>query len=274
MCRLTEKLLALSLIGLSGCTAWPQAGEGGLAELYQSAMLPVEVDTKPSSLQLLRLDLNHSQRLLDILILQGAERCFPATTHLSRLLEFRIIRELEGGLFDDAEVDLISHRQQLNQLELKLDLLGSRTDCNSQLSVPDVSENLSESETTIDHQSLMQLLNSDNQFAINSDQINPKYASNLLTACNHLKDNKKYHLYITGHTDITGNDVFNNQLSARRASAVVTFFQHCQLDNSRLHLFSKGETSPLFNGASTDILLINRRVNIQLIEVKQSQGAL
>lgn len=274
MRSLIPTLMSLSLVALNGCTVWPKPGEGGLAELYQNAFLPIELHQELTTLQVLRLDLNHSQRHLDVLVIQGAKTCFPATVHEVRLLEYRIIREMEGGLFEDAEVDLITYRQQLSQLELKVDALASHTVCAVNATPIVATEQTHKNHSSIDLLSLNQLLNSDNQFATNSDQINPKYAGNLLNACKLLKEHPSYHLNITGHTDTTGEDSFNHQLAARRASAVVDFFQQCQLDSTRLNLFHKGPTIPLFSGTSSDVLLVNRRVDIKIVSIDTSSGDL
>ena len=100
MQRLILGVTLLTSIGLSGCMTWAPHGEGGAAEDYPASMEPVKdaedypADLEPIELETLldtqhelRQDLNHVQRYLDILVMQGANDCLPASVHELRLRE-------------------------------------------------------------------------------------------------------------------------------------------------------------------------------------------
>ena len=120
MGRLITYLLLVGATQLSGCSAWPQSGKGGQAEHYPGDLLPVEAGQLLSYQHGLRLDINHSQRHLDILVMAGAKRCFPASVRLAKLRENRIIREIAGGLYNDAANNIVIQRIELNKIDQKL----------------------------------------------------------------------------------------------------------------------------------------------------------
>ena len=112
---------------------------------------------------------------------------------------------------------------------------------------------------------LFWLLNSDNQFALNSDQINPKYADNLISACAILETTPEIKLNVIGHSDASGNADENDSLSFRRARAVVEFLISCDVDAGRIGQSFEGDKIPLYRGRSPAIDLVNRRVSIELV---------
>lgn len=59
-------------------------------------------------------------RHLDMLILEGAELCFPATVVQAKLRQNRIARQWYGGLEYDAVNDIIIQRKLLARLERQL----------------------------------------------------------------------------------------------------------------------------------------------------------
>ena len=70
---------------------------------------------------------------------------------------------------------------------------------------------------------------------------------------------------ITGHTDASGAIDYNSNLSSQRTMAVVSFLIDCKIDPARINSSFKGESTPLYNGRSPAIDLVNRRVSIELI---------
>ena len=224
--------------------------------------------------QELRQDFNHSQRYLDVLVLQGARQCFPAPVHYAELRENRIAREVAGGLYEDAENNLIIQLHDLNKIEQKLNAIAVEVSCWAAKPViqPEVNDadsselemdTLRLSMTQTEH--LSSLLNSDNQFAYDSDQLNPKYAGNLAKACLILEDEPGLELNITGHSDASGEAAYNSTLSSRRTMAVVNYLINCNIDPGRINSSFEGETLPLYSGRSSAIDLVNRRVAIELL---------
>ncbi len=170
-----QKFLGLlCLLSVVGCTSYPQEGTGGLGENYiQSNFTPVMPDEPLGPEHGLRFDWKLSKLHLDSLIREGARWCFPAAVVQALEKQNRIARELEGGLMVDAANDLIIQRKRLNELELRLDYVKSQTRC-----VPPEEQDHFVSSIDVINE-LFELLNVDNQFALNSAEINPKYMGHL-----------------------------------------------------------------------------------------------
>jgi len=271
--RLIFLFTFISMPMLSGCTVWTEFGQGGAAEDNP----PADVRTDPAVISYspheLRQDLNHNQRHLDVLILEGANQCFPASVHLVKLRENRIAREIGGEMYEDAANNLIVQRLELNSLERKLDAVVTEVSCwesadpdKSVTARDDSADKLLDTAeqplTDVSH--LFKLMNSDNQFAVNSAQINPKYAQNLSMACSLLDNEPDIKLSVVGHSDASGKTDDNTTLSSRRTKSVVEFLVGCNIDPSRIDPSFEGDSAPLYAGRSPAIDLVNRRVSIEL----------
>ena len=277
MRRLTLLVSLLGMTVLSGCTTWTEFGQGGAAEdLPDSAHMDQDSASFLTNHEL-RQDIDYSRQYLDILILRGAQRCFPASVYTASLRENRVARELAGGLIEDAETSLLNLRLDLQHLEQKLDAVTNADSCWAQGAEAPSAEALKSGENTptsmtadtsplaeIDTARLHALLNSDNQFAYGSYQINPKYEQNLVTACVPLKREPNVSLSITGHADASGSSDHNTALSSRRAMAVMNFLASCGIGAERIKLSFEGDKQPQFSGRSPAIDLVNRRVSVEL----------
>ncbi|CAH6824211.1 Outer membrane protein SypB [Vibrio chagasii] len=256
--------LSLSVLVL-GCTSYPEHGTGGLAESYDSMnyqnsdFSPVMPDEPLGPEHGLRFDWQLAKLHLDALIQEGARWCFPAAVVQAIEKQNRIARELQGGLLLDAANDLIIQRKRLNELELQLDYVTSQARCE-----PPKNENQFRMQLSIIQQ-LYALLNVDNQFAHNSIEVNPKYMGKLAEASYILKDNKSLELIVTGHSDATGSEEYNDKLALGRAQQVERYLTIFGLSPSRIKAVSVGETVPLFEGESEGTRLTNRRVSIEVI---------
>jgi len=276
-------ILLFTLIGmplLTGCTFWTEFGQGGAAEDNP----PTDVNTDPAIVSYnpheLRQDLNHNQRHLDVLVLEGASQCFPASVHFAKLRENRIAREIAGELYEDAATNMIAQRLDLNRLEQKLDAVVTDVSC-WDTNEPHKSEAVGDDKTVTSINNtglpatgtirLFHLLNSDNQFALNSDQINPKYAANLARACALLANAPNLKLNVVGHSDASGKTDYNASLSFQRTMEVVKLLTDCNIDPARISPTFEGDTVPLYSGRSPAIDLVNRRVSIKLILGKDRQ---
>ena len=60
-----------------------------------------------------------------------------------------------------------------------------------------------------------------------------------------MKRNNRLHIDIVGHTDTDGSDAYNNQLSIKRAKAVVNYLVQIGIDERRLTPFGSGEKQPI-----------------------------
>jgi outer membrane protein OmpA-like peptidoglycan-associated protein len=273
-------ILLFTFIGmplLSGCTSWTEFGQGGAAEDNPPTEVKTDAAVASYNPRELRQDLNHNQRHLDVLVMEGANQCFPASVHLAKLRENRIAREIAGELYEDAENNLIIQRLDLNRIERKLEAVVTEASCWTSTPLHK-SEEASDDKTatsidtpdlpTTDTIRLFNMLNSDNQFALNSNQINPKYADNLISACELLVSEPDLKLNIVGHSDASGKTDYNASLSFQRTMAVVKFLTDCKVDPARINPSFEGDAVPLYSGRSPAIDLVNRRVSIELIPAK------
>lgn len=74
---------------------------------------------------------------------------------------------------------------------------------------------------------------------------------------------------ITGHTDSTGNESWNEQLSHARARAVATHLEFRGIDAERLVVVGAGSSEPIADNATRFGRSINRRIEIQLVSTPQ-----
>ena len=114
------------------------------------------------------------------------------------------------------------------------------------------------------------LLNADNQFALDSSELNPKYFGRLAEATKLLRNIPYYNLLITGHADTTGTKNRNKQLSMERAEQVGRYSQILGFPEERLRIDAVGSDNPLFEGIDSHIRLVNRRVSIEPTEISPS----
>ena len=80
-----------------------------------------------------------------------------------------------------------------------------------------------------------------------------------------LKANPAVKLSITGHTDNSGAEKYNQILSLERAQAVRDFFVEQGIDGSIVTVSGAGEMEPVADNASREGRAVNRRVELQVV---------
>ncbi|WP_253652174.1 MULTISPECIES: OmpA family protein [unclassified Vibrio] len=268
MVNLIRRYLVSGLVvGMFGCSSfdYPDHGKGGLAENYQDISIenyqfsPVMPDEPLGPEHGLRFDWQLTKLHLDALIQEGARWCFPAAVVQALEKQNRIARELEGGLLLDAANDLVIQRRRLNQLEQQLDYVLSQTTCTP----PDDIEALRSDLNVVAE--IYALLNIDNQFAVDSAEINPKYMGHLAEAAYILRDHPNLTLVVTGHADVTGSPDYNQKLAQARAEQVKRYLTVFGIISERVTTKSVGDSLPLYEGETPAVRLTNRRVSIEVI---------
>ena len=268
---------------LTGCSHWPKSGGGGFAEHNTAPHHPIEVGAnysvkykksmRPknshalSSSQGLRIDAQLCSNELDTLILQGAKICFPAAVHNATLRQHRIERELTGGLMHDASLNIQIQRFELNRLrqqvnEINPEGLTHTAKCIKPLLGAEQIAAQAQAEKN-QHQNLLELLNSDNQFATGSSALNPKYAARLAKASHSLKTLPHIQLVITGHTDEQGDEQINQPLALARAKEVAGFLNDLGILPNRISVDAVAATKPYSNAKGAEHRLVNRRVTVK-----------
>jgi outer membrane protein OmpA-like peptidoglycan-associated protein len=74
---------------------------------------------------------------------------------------------------------------------------------------------------------------------------------------------------VYGHTDDTGSDAHNQDLSQRRAVSVATILANQGIDQRRFYIEGKGESDPIASNANEAGRSQNRRVEIQISPLSQ-----
>ncbi|MDH5738240.1 MAG: OmpA family protein [Gammaproteobacteria bacterium] len=82
-----------------------------------------------------------------------------------------------------------------------------------------------------------------------------------------IEEYNKTIVYVTGHTDSTGSESYNQALSQRRAESLATYLRSRKVNNSRLDVLGLGERHPVASNETAEGRQLNRRVEIALVPV-------
>jgi len=105
---------------------------------------------------------------------------------------------------------------------------------------------------------------SDITFAVDQDSVKPEFYSVLNSVALVLQRYRSTLVDVYGHTDSSGDDNYNFDLSQRRALAVANYLNAQGVDSRRFGVTGFGETKPIASNASATGRAQNRRVEIQL----------
>ena len=75
----------------------------------------------------------------------------------------------------------------------------------------------------------------------------------------------------TGHTDSTGSDAYNMDLSMRRAEAVKTYLVDKGIDSDRINTIGEGRHLPIADNATAEGRAENRHVEIEVTSTRTTQ---
>ena len=102
-------------------------------------------------------------------------------------------------------------------------------------------------------------------FASSESNISPKFYNTLNSVAVVLKKYNKTAVQIVGHTDSTGSNTTNQELSRSRANSVSQYLASQGINSQRLSSFGNGETKPIASNNTMAGREQNRRVEITLI---------
>ncbi|WP_315919799.1 OmpA family protein [Mesorhizobium sp. SP-1A] len=105
---------------------------------------------------------------------------------------------------------------------------------------------------------------SDITFAVDQDSVKPEFYQVLNSVALVLKKYRQTTVDVFGHTDSTGGDQHNFDLSQRRALAVANYLTAQGVDSRRFAVTGFGKTRPIASNATEAGRAQNRRVEIQL----------
>jgi outer membrane protein OmpA-like peptidoglycan-associated protein len=102
-------------------------------------------------------------------------------------------------------------------------------------------------------------------FSTDSAELRPDFYKVLNGVSMVLKEYEKTIIEITGHTDSTGSDAYNQTLSQRRAAAVGNYLAGQGILGDRLITEGFGEQYPVADNATPEGRQANRRVELRLV---------
>ncbi|MBE7437186.1 MAG: OmpA family protein [Spirochaetales bacterium] len=103
------------------------------------------------------------------------------------------------------------------------------------------------------------------QFDFDQASIRPESTGILDDLTAYLKENNKINLKIIGHTDLSGRQEYNLNLSLKRAQAVRDYLAARGLDTERFQVEGAGEGRPLVPGNTPEANARNRRTEFQVL---------
>lgn len=101
-------------------------------------------------------------------------------------------------------------------------------------------------------------------FDVNKDTLKPAGQEELRTLAARIKTINIEHIDIAGHTDSTGAEAYNQDLSVRRANAVKNFLIDQGIDPRIMSTIGYGESRPIADNRTSAGRAQNRRVEVTL----------
>ncbi|MBB4152589.1 outer membrane protein OmpA-like peptidoglycan-associated protein [Sphingomonas jinjuensis] len=107
-------------------------------------------------------------------------------------------------------------------------------------------------------------------FAYDSADVQPQFRRTLDQVADTLASYNQTYVDIYGHTDSTGSDAYNQQLSLRRADAVARYLEGRGVVAPRIGTRGFGETQPIAPNDTDAGRAANRRVEIKIVPIPES----
>lgn len=239
-----------------GCTTWPTHGQGGTAEHYPPVDFyqPAANAKLDEAVLLQQLEMLHTQ--LDVLSVQGAMGCMPATVKTNVLLSDRIRREIAGGLLKDAAHNLVVLQHDLRDFRQRFYYIASQTQC---LTVADAS-----TEKPQPYAFMNSFF-----FDVGSAELAPVYIEQLSWLVAQVSADVQWQ--VRAYSDSSGEINANTQLSAQRAQAVVSSLIELGINAQHIESTFSGELAPILRNNDAFSLGMNRRVDVFVSTPTQKQ---
>ena len=107
-------------------------------------------------------------------------------------------------------------------------------------------------------------------FAFNDASVQPQFRPTLDEVSSILSQYPKTFIDVYGHTDSDGSDAYNQTLSERRAQSVAGYLTSHGVQSARIATRGFGETQPIASNATEEGKAANRRVEIKISPVTES----
>lgn len=125
--------------------------------------------------------------------------------------------------------------------------------------------------TRVDAQTLRLDVRSEASFDINSAALRKDFRNSLKTMADVISEYDQTAVHIIGHTDSTGTQSYNQQLSEKRATTVSRYLSRNGIDRQRMRYSGRGEDMPIDSNATSSGRSKNRRVEIYLKTIVKDQ---
>lgn len=119
---------------------------------------------------------------------------------------------------------------------------------------------MSEAKVTMEGEKVKVVLPEAVLFKINSAELNQDYMPILGKMAKVLNKYKKTSILITGYTDATGTDAYNNDLSKKRAESAKKVLLDNSVKDNRLYTWGFGSKNPIAENKTEEGRKQNRRV--------------
>lgn len=106
-------------------------------------------------------------------------------------------------------------------------------------------------------------------FDVDSYALRPATKQNLAELAATLKEYENTNILIEGHTDATGSDEYNQQLSEQRANAVTSYLLAQGVSSPRFNTQGYGESQPIADNSTVAGRQQNRRVEVAIYANKK-----
>jgi outer membrane protein OmpA-like peptidoglycan-associated protein len=108
-------------------------------------------------------------------------------------------------------------------------------------------------------------------FAVDSTTISPSFRAALDEVANSLQKYPNSLVDVMGHTDSTGSDTYNLDLSRRRADSVKGYLVMRGVSSARIATIGYGEQYPRAGNDTAEGRALNRRVEVRITPISQEE---
>ncbi|HET9947645.1 MAG TPA: OmpA family protein [Longimicrobiales bacterium] len=108
-------------------------------------------------------------------------------------------------------------------------------------------------------------------FGVDQAELQPAGQQNLRDLAASLEEYEGTEVLVVGHTDSTGSESYNQQLSERRAAAARNFLIGAGLEPGRVRAIGRGELEPIASNDTEAGRQQNRRVEIAIFASEEMQ---
>lgn len=106
-------------------------------------------------------------------------------------------------------------------------------------------------------------------FPVDRAEIQPQFQDSLARVASTLVEYESSVIDVIGHTDSTGSDQYNQDLSQRRADSVANFLINRGVIRERVVAFGQGETQPIATNETAEGRAQNRRVELRIVPLTE-----